>query len=92
MKIVNEGNVRFPRELHQVKSGDCVEFERTFHQKHRDGAKFLVLSVPAEYIKADKRYRDSIYRIMVANVETGSASLVDAERRVCVIEAEVVIK
>lgn len=92
MKIVNNTGTRYPLNLHNVEPGDLVEFERGFHQKHREDAKFLVLRVPAEYIRADKRNKDDLWRIMVANVATGDVSLVTTARRVRLVDAEVVLR
>lgn len=92
MKIVNNRSERYPASLYDAEPGDCVEFERTFHQKHAANAKFLVLRVPTEYIKIEKRHRDGDWRIMVANIETGAASLITTERRVRIVKAEVVLK
>lgn len=91
MKIVNNTSPHYPISLFETGPGDLVEFERGFHQKHASNAKFLVLKVPAEYIRADKRNKDDLWRIMVANVATGDASLITTERRVRLVNARVVI-
>ncbi len=92
MKIVNNVNQSYPFYLHQAEPGDCVEFETNFHQKHEPDAKFLVLRVPSEYIRHEKRNRDGEFRIMVSNLATGDTSLITTERWVRIIDAEVVLK
>ena len=91
MKIVNNNLAHYPITLYEAAPGDLVEFERGFHQKHAGNAKFLVLKVPAEYIRADKRNKDDLWRIMVANVATGDVSLITTERMVRKVVATVVI-
>ena len=92
MKIVNNpAELRYSSSLHQIKPGQCVEFERVFNTRHSDTAKFLVLHVPGEYIAEKKQYKDGVYRIMVANLETGLTSLVNAERGVRRVDAVVVL-
>lgn len=89
MRIINSEYTRYPLMLAEVAPGDVVEFEWGFHQKHEHDAKFLVLRVPAEHIRADKRNKDRQWRIMVANLETGNVSLVTTERKVRKFTAEV---
>ena len=92
MRIIDTENERFPLELCDTVPGDCVRFEHVFHQKHAVNATFLVLRVPTEYIRHEKRNRDGEFRIMVANLATGDTSLITTARRVRRVNAEVVIK
>ena len=89
MRIVNCQETRFPHRLFEITPGEVVEFEHGFHQKHRRNAKFLVMRVPAEYIRHEKRNRDGLWRIMVVNLETGDASLITTERMVRKFTSEV---
>ena len=92
MKIVDtRQEPRYPTRLNMVKAGDCVEFERVFNSRNAHDAKFLVQNVPAEYIVEKKRHDGGAYRIMVSNLDTGLTSLVTAERRVRLVDAEVVL-
>ena len=92
MKIVNHRHPRYPVVLVNVRAGDVVEFETRFYPGHAPDAKFLVLRVPAEYIREDKRYKNGAFRIMVANIETGYVSLVTTDRAVRIFEAEVTLQ
>lgn len=89
MKIIREYNRLYPRMLFEAQPGEVVGFEDTFHQKHAADARFLVLKVPSEYIRADKRNRDDTWRIMVANIESGDVSLITTERAIRTFKAEV---
>ena len=93
MKIQETGKKLYLRELHDMTPGDVVQFNTRFNDAHDPNAYFLVLKVPGEYI-AEKKRRDrssGIYRVMVANVETGLTSLVLADRTVRFVKAEVTV-
>lgn len=81
---------KFNEILGSVLPGDCVQFKKPPHQKHATDAIFVVLRVPSQYIVEDERRTNGIFRIMVANLETGYCSLVVQDRAIRFINAEVV--
>ena len=82
---------RFNVTLGRINPGECLEFEKVPHQKHADGSIFLVLKVPTQYIdRVERRCGINDYRIMVANLATGSCSLVSSKRLCRYVDAEVV--
>ena len=86
MKITNCCSTRAVP-LHCVKQGDCVTFCHVFHQKHNAGDIFIVARVPGEYL-SHKATRGPC-KTLVVNLQNGEASLVDSEREVVSVPAEV---
>ncbi|MCH8242342.1 MAG: hypothetical protein IH897_07000 [Planctomycetes bacterium] len=90
MKILrHDDGPKFNNVLAASEPGDCIQFRKVPHQKHAVDSIFLVLRVPSEYIAKDARKPDGIFRVMVANLETGACSLVSQDRAMRFVNAEV---
>lgn len=77
MKISYSGKPRYCMRIGQMKQGVCVEFEDTFHQKHKADDVFIVTD--DTYINDDRICAYS--KVTVVNLRTGCIARVNEDRR-----------